>query len=60
MRITGRDYTDEDLIAPWDPARRWPRRNGRRDDPYIDDDRDKLDYDDTKPPANEANGEAKP
>lgn len=55
MKITGRDYTDDDLIAPWDPARRQSRPNGRRDDPARDDDRDD-DYDDTEPPA----GEGKP
>ena len=51
MRITGRDYTDDDLIAPWDPARR-PCPNGRRDDPADDDDRDYIDYE--EPPPEEA------
>jgi hypothetical protein len=49
MKITGRDYTDDDLIAPWDPARRRsPIPNGIRDDPDYDprDDRD--------PPTEEA------
>ena len=58
MHITGPDYTDEDLIAPWDPARTQRRPNGPRDDPNRDDDRDDdiEDFYDTKPPA----GEAKP
>jgi hypothetical protein len=60
MRITGPDYTDEDLIAPWDSARRQRRPNCRRDDPEIDDDRDERDKRDemrnneTHPPAGEA------
>ena len=40
MHITGRDYTDEDLIAPWDPARRQHRPNRICDDPNLDDDRE--------------------
>ena len=59
MHITGPDYTDEDLIAPWDPARTQKRPNRLRDDPNRDDDRDD-DFDDIyvakEPPA----GEAKP
>ena len=49
MHITGPDYTDDELIAPWDPARRQfnPPRT-KRDDPDYDprDDRD--------PPTEEA------
>ena len=43
MYISGPDYTDDDMIAPWDPARRRfnPPRS-KRDDPDFDlrDDRD--------------------
>jgi hypothetical protein len=45
MRITGPDYTDEDLIAPWDPARTQRRPNSLRDDPNRDNDREYDDYD---------------
>lgn len=51
MRITGPDYTDESLIAPWDPARTQKRPNSLRDDPNRDDTRD--DYDEPKAPAEE-------
>ena len=57
MKITGRDYTDEDLIAPWDPARRRSIPNRIRDDPARDrNDDDFDDTTDTEPPV----GEAKP
>jgi hypothetical protein len=55
MCITGRDYTDDDLIAPWDPARRRQRPNRLCDDPNRDDDRDDRDCE-AKPPG----GETKP
>ncbi len=58
MRITGRDYTDDDLIAPWDPARPRVQPNGQRDDPSWDDDRnerDELGNDETESPPEMSN-----
>ena len=49
VRKAGRDYTDEDLIAPWDPTRTQLRRKIRRDDLDRDDDRDNMDCDDPEP-----------
>ena len=50
MHITGPDYTDDVLIAPWDPARPQKRPNCVRDDPSCDDDRD---MEDKKKPQDE-------
>jgi hypothetical protein len=58
MHITGPDYTDDDLIAPWDPARRRPHPCSRRDDPDRDDDHDESGHDNLYPPADKTNVEA--
>jgi len=51
MHITGPDYTDDDLIAPWDPARRRTLPNSIRDDPARDDDHDEREQPEESKPC---------